>query len=78
MTNQGKAPRFTIVRLEERIAPGAMGGFCGGNGSGKGSKKSGKGSKKSNKGSKKSKKGSHKKGSNKCHRPPVCPPRPCW
>ena len=60
--------RFSIVRLEERIAPGAMGGFYGNcNGSGKGSHK-------------KSHKGSHKKGSHKgkghCP-PPPCPPKPC-
>lgn len=64
MTNPGKASRFTIVRLEERIAPGAMSCYnpCGGNGSSH-KKSSKKGSKKSSKKCKKSsKKGSSKKG----------------
>lgn len=81
MSATNQAPRFRIIRLEERIAPGAMGGFCE-SGSGKGSHK---GSKKgSHKGSNKgSKKGSHKKGTKKgsmkggCPKPPVCPPQPC-
>jgi hypothetical protein len=64
MTNSGKAPRFTIVRLEERIAPGAMSCYnpCG-NGSDKGSSKKGSSKKKKCKGS--SRKGSSRKGSSR-------------
>ena len=72
MSVSGTTPKFSIVRLEERIAPGAMGGFYGGcgddhKGSGKGSHKGSK------KGSHKSK-GSHKGGN--CP-PAPCPPQPC-
>ncbi len=68
-----QSKRFTIVRLEERIAPGAMGGYtpsCDSGGSHKGSKKG------SNKGSKKG----SKKGGKGCYTPPPppsCHPK-CW
>jgi hypothetical protein len=87
MDNAQKAARFKIVRLEERIAPGVMGGYGGcdnDKGSHKGSHKnskkgSNKGSKKgSNKGSKKGSNKGSKKGSVKgSKKGGNCPPKPC-